>query len=133
MSATVSPQFSGCQSSSGDSADMSRARTCLRQAIEECHYTHDALAAAMGCSASLVTRILNGERPLREDWICQLPDDVEARYLQKRAEALGVICVEPLHGLDARKALVSGLMGLMGDALLAAVPVHPAVALKGRG
>lgn len=93
---------------------MARALTFLRQAVEQCGYTHDALALVMGCSPSLVTRVLNGERPLREDWICRLPDDVEALFLQKRAESFGVIVVQPLAGLDAQKAFVSGLFGLMG-------------------
>ncbi len=115
MNRTVATVGAACQSATGDSTvDMSRALACLRTSVQECGYTHEALAAVMGCCPSMVTKVLNGDKPLKEEWICALPDDVERAYLAKRAESLGALVVQPLRGVDAQKAFVSGLLGLLG-------------------
>lgn len=116
MHRTVSTAAPTCQSASADSTDVARALACLRLAVQECGYTHDALALVMGCCPSLVTKTLNGDKPLKESWVCALPDDVERAYLAKRAESLGALVVQPVHGLDAQRAFVSGLRGLFGGA-----------------
>lgn len=114
MATNVATGPRACQSATADSTvEAERALICLRQAVQESGWTHEALAAAMDCSPSLVTRILLGERPLTQAWEVRLPDDVERLYLQKRAESMDLLCVAPLTGLAAQKAFVAGLIGVM--------------------
>ncbi len=117
MNRTVSTVDVACQSASADSAgDVATLLACLRRSVQECGYTHEALAAAMGCCPSFVTKVLNGERPLKQEWLCALPNDVEQRYATRYAESFGAIVVQPLRGVEAQKALVSGFLGLLGAA-----------------
>lgn len=86
----------------------------MRQAVSDCGYTLDALEAAMGKGRAYIHKVLNGEKPVSLEFIIALPDDVEARYEQLRAKALGLIVVKPSSGDAAIENLVSGLCGLLG-------------------
>lgn len=124
MPPTVNPQLSRRESRSVDdlradlrtaqSTDVDTALTFLRQSVHDCGWTLEALSAHMQLDKSLISRVLNNERPLTLTFLCALPDDVEACYEAKRAEYFGHVVVEPLEGPTAVKALVAGLVGVLG-------------------
>lgn len=95
------------------STAVDQALVLLRRAVADRGYTLDALSAAMGKDRAHIHRVLQGEKPLTLQFITALPDDLEARYEQLRAEAFGFIVVTPLEGPDAVKGFVGGLMGLL--------------------
>lgn len=97
------------------STDVDSALALLRTAVHDCGWTLDALAAHMHRDKSLVSRVLNGERPMTLSFLVALPNDVEALYESRRAEHFGLIVVAPLHGPDAVKAFVGGLLGVLTD------------------
>ena len=59
-------------------------------------------------------KLLHGEKPWRIEHLLALPDDIEACFEQRRAEAFGLIVVEPVDGDQALKNFVSGLLGVLG-------------------
>lgn len=75
---------------------------------------HDALATAMGIDKAYLSRLRSGEKPWRIEHVVALPDEIEARFEQLRAEAFGLIVVAPVEGDDAVRHLVSGLCGVLG-------------------
>jgi transcriptional regulator with XRE-family HTH domain len=89
----------------------------LRTCVHERGWTLDALEAEMDVDKSLISRVLNGERPLTLPFLLALPDDVEALYEQRRAEAFGLIVVAPVNGEQAVRNLVSGLLGVLSPQL----------------
>lgn len=89
----------------------------LRQAMNDTGWTIDALAAHWGIHRSHVQRLYDGDKPWSVDRLLSLPDDLEARLEAIRAEYFGLIVVEPLRGLEAQKAIVAGLIGLMSPQL----------------
>lgn len=89
----------------------------LRRCVQDRGWTLEALAAEMGIDKSLISRVLNGERSLTLAFLLALPDDVEALYTQRRAEAFGLIVVSPVHGDEAVRHLVSGLLGVLAPRL----------------
>ena len=96
------------------STSVDQARDLLRRAVADCGYTLDALEAAMGKGRAYIHKVLQGEKPLSYDFVIALPDDVEARFEQLRAESFGHIVVTPAP--DAKTAaehLVSGVLGLL--------------------
>ena len=103
----------------------------LRQAIQECGWTHDALAVEMrqngclGVDKSVVTRMLNNERPWKPEHLCALPDDVEIAFATKYAESFGLIVVRPAQGEHAARQFVAGLFGLLLSSPLPAKAGHP--------
>jgi hypothetical protein len=99
------------------STDVDDALALLRTAVHDTGWTLEALEAAMKIDKSLISRVLNGERPLTLKFLVALPDDVEARYEQLRAEAFGLIVVQPVTGADAIRHLVGGLVGLLASGL----------------
>ncbi len=99
------------------STDVDTALAMLRTAVQETGWTLDALEAEMKLDKSLISRVLNGERPMTLKFLTTLPDDVEARFEQKRAESFGLIVVAPVSGDDAVRHLVSGIFGVFGTRL----------------
>jgi hypothetical protein len=85
----------------------------LRKAVGDCGYTLDALEAHMGKGRAYIHKVLSGEKPLSFEFITALPDDVEARFEQLRAESFGLIVVAPVQGSEAIKHFVGGLVGLL--------------------
>lgn len=128
-SLTVSAAAHACQSTTvvdrrpDLATDVADALALLRRCVQEKGWTYDALAAAMSertaghFDKSQICRVLNGERPLTLVFLLALPDDVEALFESKRAEAFGMIVVPPVHGDDAVRNLVSGLVGVLGAKL----------------
>lgn len=113
---------------SASSTSVDTALALLRKAIHDRRWTLDALAAAMKKDKSLISRVLNGERPLTLDFQCALPDDVEALWHQSCAEGFGLIVVEPLNGADAKRAFVAGLFGMLNASALPEKAGSPAKA-----
>lgn len=114
QTSTVSSQSTSVDAREPElSTAVDRALALLRNAVHDCGWTLDALAAHMRRDKSLISRVLNGERPLTQEFICALPDDVEGLYESRRAEQFGAVVVQPLSGQDALKALVAGLIGVM--------------------
>jgi len=107
------PAKAGDRDPVASSTDVDRARGLLRKAASDCGYTFDALAVAMGKDKSYIHRVLNGPDRVTLDFITALPNDMEAKYEQLRAEGFGLIVVEPVDAQTAAKHLVSGLMGLL--------------------
>ncbi len=110
------------------SIDVATALAQLRAAVQECGYTLDALQAVTGIDKSHLSRVLNGERALTLPFLVTLPHDVAARYEAKRAELLGNVVVTPLSGIDAQRAFLAGLVGLIGAVPLPVSANHPAKA-----
>ena len=96
------------------STAVDQALCLLRRAVADCNYTLDALEAAMGKGRAYIHKVLQGEKPLTLEFITALPDDVEARFEQLRAESFGLIVVPPVEGETAIRNLVSGLIGVLG-------------------
>lgn len=101
------------------STDVDTALALLRTAVQDCGWTFDALEAFMGkgYDKSLISRVLNGERPLTLKFLVALPNDIEALYEKRRAEQFGAVVVEPLSGIEAQRAFVAGFMGLLSSRL----------------
>lgn len=93
---------------------LSLIRELLRQAIDESGWKHEALAAEMQLpNAAYLSRMLSGDKPISAAHLRALPDDIEQVFARKYAEAMGLVVVAPVHGGDAVRALVSGLVGLL--------------------
>jgi len=89
----------------------------LRTCVHEKGWTLEALESEMRIDKSLISRVLNGERPLTLAFLLALPDDVEVLFETRRAEAFGLLVVPRLEGDAAAKAFASGLLGLLGGRL----------------
>lgn len=99
------------------STDVDTVLAMLRTSVQETGWTLDALAVEMGIDKSLISRVLNGERPMTLTFLIGLPDDIEAAFERKRAESFGLIVVQPAaDGQQAIQHLVSGLFGVFGTA-----------------
>lgn len=116
---TVSKTVEPCQTTNGDRANGARSvpvdlLLLLRQSVAECGYTLDSLSAAMDdIDKGYLHRLLNGEKPLTLERLPAFPDDVEALFAEKYAEARGRIVVTPVTQEQAVRHLVSGLMGVL--------------------
>ncbi|HZR25492.1 MAG TPA: hypothetical protein VFA59_17990 [Vicinamibacterales bacterium] len=99
--------------------ELSDLRADLRDAIDESRWKHDALAEAMSLACGnridgpYLSKLLSGEKSLSAAHLSALPDDIETIFHRKRAERFGHLVVKPLSGLDAQKAFVAGLIGIM--------------------
>lgn len=133
MNSKHTDQLVGRQSNSVDrredelSTAVANELAILRGCVQQCGWTLDALEAEMRIDKSLISRILNGERPVTLKFVIALPDDIEALYMQRRAESFGLIVVAPLTGVDAQRAFVAGAIGLMAGSHL---PSRAAVTAK---
>lgn len=97
--------------------DVALVRELLREAIDETHSKHDAVACAMGVGSPYLSQMLAGEKPIGSKHLRALPDDVEAVFARLYAESFGLIVVVPAEGEKALTAFVSGLAGLLGAKL----------------
>lgn len=97
------------------STDVDRWLALMNQAIDDSAWARkqDALATFMGIDKAYLSRLRSGDKPWRVEHVVSLPDDIESRFETLRAESFGAIVVQPLTGLDAQKAFVAGLVGLM--------------------
>jgi hypothetical protein len=93
------------------STDVDTALVDLRAAVSA--YTLDALEAFMYLDKSLISRVLNGERPLTQKFISALPDDAEAKFQAMRAQRFGLVVVEVASPENAAQQLAAGLIGLL--------------------
>lgn len=95
--------------------------TLIRAAIDASGWKHEAIAAEMRLpNAAYLSRMLSGEKPWTLRHIEALPDGIEAIYYRLRAESLGLLVVEPVDYETARRHLVSGLVGVLTNAILPA-------------
>lgn len=85
----------------------------MRESIEESGWKHAAVAAVLGVEPPYLSRMLAGEKPWSLRAFAQLPDDIEAIFARKYAEAFGLIVVQPVSGEQAVRNLVSGLFGVL--------------------
>jgi len=88
-------------------------RRFVREAIDELHWKHDAIAALLDVTPPYLSKMLDGEKPITQRHLDRLPDDVEALYYKKCAEHHGLIVVERSTGEEATRRFVSGLFGLL--------------------
>lgn len=95
-------------------------RRLVNEAITESGWKHEAVAAALGTDGPHLSNMLSGNKPLTLLRVTQLPDDIEAIFARKYAEAFGLIVVQPCSGDQAVKNLVSGLFGCLGGIRLQA-------------
>lgn len=95
------------------STRVDHALSLLRKAASDRRWTLDALAAEMGKDKSYISRVFNGEKPLTLEFVVGLPSDVEATYYQYRAEAFGLVVVEPCDEESARRHFAAGLFNLI--------------------
>lgn len=111
--------------------DLSLIRDCLRLAIEESRWKHDALATAMALpNAAYLSNMLSGEKPIGAKHLRALPDDVEAIFARRYAESFGLIVVAPLRGDEAVHSLVRGLIGVLSQAPAISLPNKAGAPLK---
>lgn len=102
-------------------------------------WTDDSLAAHWHVDRAFVWRLVNGEKPWSVERMLSLPSDLRARLDHLRAEGNGLIVVQPLTGLEAQKALVAGLIGVMSAPLptkatqmaKASLPLTPLAKVEG--
>lgn len=126
MPRTITAEVCPRQARSGDRSAAERSReydlwlSHLKQAMAATGWTIDALAAHLEIDRSYVSRMLDGEKPWSGERLVALPDDLEAKLNAIRAEHFGLIVVRPLTGLEAQKALVAGLIGVMSAPALPA-------------
>ncbi len=98
--------------------DLSAAVALLRRAVSDTGHTLDSLAAhfkAIGApkDRAYIGKVLNQEKPLSYEFVVGLPDDVEARFEQLRAEHFGLIVAKrPTSREQAARDLISGVLGL---------------------
>jgi hypothetical protein len=72
----------------------------------------------MGLDRSYVNKVLNGDKPLRHEFEIALPDDLEADYRRRQAEAHGLIVVAPCADPhDGMRQLLNGLATVLGSKL----------------
>lgn len=98
-------------------------RRCLREAITESGWKHEAVAAEMTRNGAKVdppylSKMLNGGpdgKSISALHLRALPDDIEAIYARKYAESFGLIVVAPVSGDQAVRNLVSGLVGVLSQ------------------
>jgi hypothetical protein len=91
-------------------------RDLLRAAIDESSWRgkSEALALFMGLpDRHYLYKMLSGDKPIGLKHLNALPDDVEAIFARRYAEQFGLIVVAPLTGLEAERAFVAGLMGVL--------------------
>jgi hypothetical protein len=88
-------------------------RDLLRAAIDETDWKHEALAIQMGLDRHYLSKMLSGDKPISAKHLRALPDDVEAVFARLYAEQFGLIVVAPLTGVEAERAFVAGLMGVL--------------------
>lgn len=88
----------------------------LREAIDELHWKHDAVALALGVvkadgtpDSAYFSKMLAGTKPFNLQHLVHLPDDIEARFAKKYTETFGIITVEPVGPEEARRMLAIGL------------------------
>lgn len=94
--------------------ELSLIRECLRRAIDQSQWKHDALAVEIGVSnAAYLSNMLSGEKPIQVRHLRALPDDVEALFAKFYAESFGLVVTVPITGRAAIEALVSGLIGVL--------------------
>ena len=91
----------------------------FNEAIEDSPWAGrtEALATAMDIDRGYLSKVRSKDKPLNLKILRALPDDIEAIFAAKWAEAFGLIVVAPVHGQDAVKCLVSGLIGVLSPRL----------------
>jgi hypothetical protein len=106
-----------------DGEDQALVRTWLREAIDESdeQWKDTAVAEHIGLKgesgANYFSKMLRGEKPISVRHLRSLPADIQRRYATKHAEHLGLIVVAPLHGDDAVRSFVAGVVGLLAPML----------------
>lgn len=130
MSASVRQSALVRQAQTVDQRDPSRSTAVdhldlVNKAVEKTGWSPTSLESAMDKDKAYVSRVLNGEKPLSLGFIQSLPADVEATYAALYAEAHGYIVVEPVSREVAIGNLVSGLMGVLAEAIAPKVDKLP--------
>jgi hypothetical protein len=126
MDPTVSRGLDRRQSPSTDqpaddrSTAVDHALELLRRAVADTGHTLDSLEHAMNKGRAFIHRVLNGDARCTLDFIVALPDDVEARFEELRAEYFGRVVVAPVSDDEARRCLAIGLFHTYGVAQLPA-------------
>jgi hypothetical protein len=117
MASTVAVSRADCQGQvvalAGQPEDNSHVRL-LREAIDESGWKHDAIAAVLGIEAAYLSKMLSGEKAIGLKHLRRLPRDVARCYVKKCGEALGLIVVMPLSGVEAQRAFIAGALGMLG-------------------
>lgn len=93
----------------------------IRAAVSELQWTCEAISAHMKSehrrerSGNYIEKVLRGDKPMSLSFFAELPGDVRALYHEQRVEAAGRIVVAPVDFEQARRQLVSGLLGVLSD------------------
>jgi hypothetical protein len=106
---TVRPAFDG-----GDNSVVPEIRDLLRQAIDDCKWKHEAVAAHIDRDGHYFSKMLAGEKAITARDLRNLPDDIEACFAKLYAEQFGLVVVAPVQGEEAVHQLVTGLVGVLG-------------------
>lgn len=121
------------------SQDNALVREWVRDAVDDRGWKHDAVAAAISEASGrsidgpYFSKMLTGEKPFPIELLRALPDDIEQDVARRYAEAMGLIVVEPVHGQDAVRSLISGLIGVLSAPLpmrMATATLRPTTATR---
>lgn len=113
----------------------------LRKAVSDTGWTCEAIAAELNDALpgrrfdkTYVWRMLNQEKPFPPEVLVALPEDIEARFEQLRAEACGLLVIVRVDHATAQQQLASGLFNLLALQLpaRAAAPVKADLAPRQR-
>jgi hypothetical protein len=97
-----------------EATELALFRECFRAAIELSREKKEVVAIALRLpDASYLSKLFNGEKTLTSRHIVGLPEHVERIFAKLYAQAKGLMVVEPVHGEDAVRSLVAGLVGVL--------------------
>lgn len=112
-------------------------RAFVRDAIDESGWKHEAVAATISeatgrsIDGPYLSKMLAGEKPLTDEVLEGLPDDIEAIVARLYAESFGQIVVTPASDDSAVQHFVGGLLALLRPQLPARASSMARAALPG--
>lgn len=103
------------------STDVDRWLALMNAAIDESGWKHkqEALATYMDIDKAYLSRLRSGDKPWRVEHVVSLPEDVQAIFARKSAEACGFVVVIPSARAHAARDFVAGLLGLLDGKAIA--------------
>lgn len=115
--ASVPQGSSSVHLTQSEDKDLVLVRQIFKAAIEESGEKKEFVAAAIGVDPEYLSKMFSGDKPIQTRHLGALPDQIEAIFARRYAEAFGLVVVTPVVGEAAVHSLVSGLVGLLAPRL----------------